>query len=126
MDGSFGYDHRKFKRVHRLIRQGKIPLATAIATEHLVTVLNHGDDVRYSPMQLKMREWAERNRRTWRRVLAPIPAPPIVKAPVMAVPEVVEMLSYGVGSGPGVDMYTPEVQRYEESVTWGGSGGIVI
>jgi len=39
------------------------------------------------------------------------------------LPEVVEAWSYGIGS---FDMRTPEVQRYEESVHYGGSGGMII
>lgn len=120
LDGSYGYDHRKYKRVQRLIKQGNVGLATAIVFDHVVNLLPDVEGIPYSETQLSAREWAKRNKAKWRKTLAPIPLPPQVKVPLMVVPEVVEAWSYATGS---YDMRTPEVQRYEESVTWSGSGG---
>jgi len=122
LDGSYGFDYRKYKRVRRLYDKGEIGMATAIVIDHVVEHVPI-DGVPYSDMQLRVRKWAEENKTKWRRTLAPLPLPPQVKAPLMLVPTVAEAWSYSKGS---YDMRTPEIQTYEESVTWGGSGGMVI
>lgn len=125
-DGSFGYDHRKFKRVQRAIRRGHHHITADVATGvvlDLVKTINQVEDIPYSDMQLKAREWAKKKRRTVQRLVAPLPLPQQVKVPLYVAPTVVEMWSHGVGS---YDLRTPSVQRYEESVTWGGSGGMII
>ena len=123
LDGSYGFDYRKFKRVRRLYKQQKVGLATAIVVDHVVNILPDVEGIPYSEMQLSAREWAKRNKAKWRRTLAPLPLPPVIKAPLMVVPSAVDAWSRATGS---YDMATPEVRRYEESVTWGGSGGQVI
>lgn len=120
LDGSYGFDYRKYKRVQRLIAKGDVGLASAIIIDHVVNLIPDKEGIPYSEMQLSAREWAKRNRTKWRRTLAPIPLPPVIKAPLMVVPEVVDAWSRATGS---YGMRTPAVQRYEESVTWGGSGG---
>lgn len=123
LDGAYGYDHRKYKRVRRLVKQGKVGLGTAVLLDHIVNLVPDVEGIPYSEMQLSAREWAKRNKQKWRRTLAPIPLPEVIKAPLMVVPNVVDAWSRATGS---YDMRTPEVQRYEESVTWGGSGGMQI
>ena len=125
-DGSFGYDHRKFKRVRREIRRGNNHVvASIIAAEVLdkIAQVKAVEDVPYSMLQLRARKWAERNRRRLQRLVAPLPIPSPVKVAVTATPTVVDMWSRGVGS---YDMRPPAVQRYEESVHFGGSGGRII
>lgn len=125
-DGSFGYDHRKFKRVQREIRRGNTHLGVGIATSFVldkVKQVQSVEEIPYSDGQLRARKWAETQRRRYRRLLAPLPLPQQVKAPLYVVPEVVEAWSYAMGS---YDLRTPEVQRYEESVHFGGSGGMII
>lgn len=125
-DGTFGFDYRKFKRAKRAHGRGQYHIVAGIAVNKLldlVSEVGRVEDVPYSNVQLKAREWARRNRRTLRRVSAPLPLPPVVKVPLYVVPEVVEAWSYATGS---YDMRTPEVQRYEESVHFGGSGGMII
>lgn len=123
LDGSYGIDTRRFNRVEREYRKGNVGLAVALATEHIVDHIDPVDNVPYSDLQLWLRDWSDRNRRRIRRTIALIPLPPQVKVPLYVLPEVAEMYSYSVGS---YDMRTPEVQTYEESVTWGGSGGMII
>jgi len=123
LDGSYGFDYRKYKRVRRLYDQGKVGMATAILVDHIVEHVPTVHGVPYSDMQLRVRKWARDNKAKWRRTLAPLPLPPVVKAPLMLVPTVAEAWSYATGS---YDMRTPEIQTYEESVTWGGSGPLVI
>ena len=122
MDGTFGYDHRKFKRVRRELKKGNVAMATAVVLDHVVPQMED-DSIPYSELQLKARKWAESKKRTLRRIVAPLPISPMAKTIVASTPNVVDMWSRGVGS---YDMRTPDVQRYEESVTWGGSGGMVI
>lgn len=125
-DGTFGYDHRKFKRAKRAHSRGQHHIVAGIATNQvldMVSKVGRVEEVPYSNTQLKAREWARRNRRTLRRVIAPLPLPPVVKVPLYVVPEVVEAWSYATGS---YDMRSPAVQRYEESVHFGGSGGMII
>lgn len=125
-DGSFGYDHRKYKRVRREIRRGNTHIVgELIALEVLdkLVQVQQIEDIPFSDMQLKAREWAKKKRRTVQRLVAPLPLPPAVKVVAYTAPTVVEMWSHGVGS---YDLRTPSVQRYEESVHWGGSGGMII
>jgi len=125
-DGTFGYDHRKFKRAKRAHSRGQHHIVASIVTNQVLDLVKPIEDVEeipYSDVQLKAREWAQKNKRTLRRVIAPLPLPPVIKVPLYVAPEVVEAWSYGTGS---YDMRTPEVQRYEESVHYGGSGGMII
>lgn len=125
-DGSFGYDHRKFKRFQRLAKRGELHAAVGIAVAHgldLVKEVNKVEEIPYSDAQLWVRRKAREHRRTWRAMVSALPLPPQVKVPLYAAPEVVEAWSYGTGS---YDMATPEIRRYEESVHWGGSGGMII
>lgn len=123
LDGSYGFDYRKYKRVRRLYKQGKTGMATAILVDHIVDNITSVDEIPYSEIQLKVRKWAKDTKQKWRRTLAPLPLPEQVKVPLMLVPTVAEMWSEATGS---YDMATPEVRRYEESVHYGGSGGRVI
>jgi len=123
LDGSYGFDYRKYKRVRRLYDKGEIGMASAILIDHIVANIESVDDIPYSEMQLKVRKWAKDTKTKWRRTLAPLPIPEQVKVPLMLVPTVAEMWSKATGS---YDMATPEVRRYEESVHFGGSGGRVI
>lgn len=123
IDGSYGYDHRKFRRLRRAIAKKQPMVVADIGANLLLDVIREistVEEVPYSDMQLRAREWGEKNRRRIKRVLAPLPLPPQVKVGVGILPEVAMAWSRGVGS---YDMYTPEIQRYEESVTFGGSGG---
>ena len=125
-DGSFGYDHRKYKRVRREIRRGNTYVAAGIIAEEVLdkmVQLQSVEDIPYSDMQLKAREWAKKNRRRVQRLVAPLPLPQPVKVAAYSAPVVVDMWSRGVGS---YDLRTPSVKRYEESVHWGGSGGMII
>ena len=115
-DGSYGYDHRKFKRVRRLIEQDKPGLATAVITQHLVDILDNSDKgIPYSDSQLAVREFVKTHRTRYRKAVAALPLPPVLKVPLMVAPEVANMYSYAVGS---YEMYTPEIQAYEDSVTF--------
>lgn len=115
-DGSYGYDHRKFKRVRRLIEQTKPGLATAVITQHLVDLLDNSDkEIPYSDSQLAVRDFVKTHRTRYRKAIAAMPLPPVLKAPLMVLPEVANMYSYAVGS---YEMYTPEIQAYEDSVTF--------
>lgn len=125
-DGAFGYDHRLFKRAKRAHSRGQHHVVADIAANVVfdkIKQINQIEDIPYSDMQLSAREWAKRNRRRIQRMVAPLPLPPQVKVVLYTAPTVVEMWSYGIGS---FDHRTPSVQRYEESVTWGGSGGMII
>lgn len=122
LDGSFGFDHRKFKRVRRELKKGNVAMATAVVLDHIIPQMED-DQIPYSDLQLKARKWAKDKKRTIRRLVAPLPISPTAKTILAATPNVVDMWSRGVGS---YDMRTPEVQEYEESVTWGGSGGRTI
>lgn len=125
-DGSFGYDHRKFKRVRRELKRGNHHIVGGIIASSVldkVKSIQSVEDIPYSDMQLSARRWAEKNRRRVQRITAALPLPSAVKVPLYAAPTVVEAWSYGVGS---YDMRTPQVKRYEESVHWGGSGGMII
>lgn len=116
-DGSYGYDHRKFRRVRRLIKQSKPGLATAVVTQHLVDLVDDSSkEIPYSDSQLAVREFVKQHRTRYRRAIAALPLPPVVKTPLMVLPEVANMYSYAVGS---YDMYTPEIQTYENSMTLG-------
>ncbi len=123
LDGSYGWDYRKYKRVRRLYDQGKVGMATALLVDHIVEHVPTVDGIPYSEMQLRVRRWAKENKAKWRRTLAPLPLPPAVKAPLMVLPTVADAWSRSTGS---YDMATPEVRRYEESVHFGGSGGRII
>lgn len=125
-DGAFGYDHRQFKRAKRAHSRGQHYIVADIATNVVfdkIKQITQIEDIPYSDMQLKAREWAKRNRRRVQRLVAPLPLPAPVKTALYAAPTVVEMWSYGTGS---YELRSPSVQRYEESVTWGGSGGMII
>lgn len=125
-DGSFGYDHRKFKRARRELKRGNYHIVGGIIAASVldkVKSIQSVEDIPYSDMQLSAREWAKRNRRRVQRLVAPLPLPAPVKVALYSAPTVVEMWSYGIGS---FDMRTPQVKRYEESVHWGGSGGMII
>ena len=125
-DGAFGYDHRQFKRAKRAHSRGQHHIVADIATNVVfdkIKQITQIEDIPYSDMQLKAREWAKRNRRRVQRLVAPLPLPAPVKTALYAAPTVVEMWSYGTGS---YELRSPSVQRYEESVTCGGSGGMII
>jgi hypothetical protein len=125
-DGSFGYDHRQFKRAKRAYSRGQHHVVADIAANVVfdkIKQINQIEEIPYSDMQLAARRWAEKNRRRVQRITAALPLPAQVKVPFYAAPAVVEMWSYGTGS---YDLRTPSVRRYEESVTWGGSGGMII
>lgn len=123
LDGSYGIDTRRFNRIQREYKKGNIGLSVALATEYIVDIIDPVEDIPYSDFQLWLRDWADRNRRRIRRIVSPLPLPPQVKVPLYVLPEVAEMYSYSLGS---FDMRSPDVQTYEESVTWGGSGGMII
>lgn len=122
MDGSVGYDHKRFKRVLREFNRGNNHVAVGLILDHLIPQTEDAD-IPYSEMQLAARKYAKKTQRTLKRVVTPLPIPSSAKVAIAATPTVVDMWSRGVGS---YDMRTPDVQRYEESVTFGGSGGMII
>jgi hypothetical protein len=123
MDGSVGYDHRKFKRVRKELTRGNTNIAVALVLDHVVPAKEDDGSIPYSDLQIAGQEWSRRNKKRLRRLVAPLPIPMPVKVAIGELPTVVDLWSRGVGS---YDMRTPEVQAYEESVTFGGSGGMII
>ncbi len=127
LDGSYGYDHRKFRRFRQAIRRNE-PLVVADISTGLVLdlVKGHGqeidEDIRSDRLK-GLEQWGLRWRRRAKRLVGPLPVPMPVKVPIAVAPELVIAYSRGVGS---YDMRTPDVQRYEESVHYGGSGGMII
>lgn len=127
LDGSYGYDHRKFRRLRQAIRKNK-PLVVADISTGLVLdfVKDHGpeidEDVRSDRLKA-LEQWGLRWRRRAKRIAGPLPVPMPVKVPLAVAPELAIAYSRGVGS---YNLRTPEVQTYEESVHWGGSGGMII
>jgi serine/threonine-protein kinase RIO1 len=116
----------KFKRVHRAIYQGKATVAAAGISDIVVSNLqgsNMDKEIPYSETQIAVQEWTERNRRRLNRVIAaaPVSTPVAVGAHVLLTGA--ELLSYAVGS---YDMATPEIRRYEESLTLSGMTSRVL
>ena len=80
VDGSFGYDHRKFKRVTRAIQQRKPSVAAVGMSDIVLSNLegtNDGKQIPYSETQIAVQEWTRRNRRRMQRLIAaaPVSAP---------------------------------------------------
>ena len=126
IDGSAGYDHRKFKRVHRAIYQDKARVAAAGISDIVVSNLqgsNVDKGIPYSETQIAVQEWTKRNRRRLNRVIAaaPVSTPVAVGAHVLLTGA--ELWSYAVGS---YDMATPEIRRYEESLVLSGMTSRVL
>lgn len=73
----------------------------------------------------QLEAWGKRWRRRAKRFVSipglPLPMP--AKVAISSLPELAVMYSKAVGS---YDLRTLGVQRYEESVHWGGSGGMII
>jgi hypothetical protein len=127
MDGSYGYDHRRFMRLRRAILKDKPVVVGDIAT-HLVLdfVKEYGEvevEFERSERLQALEDWGQKWKRTSKRLAAPLPMSVPIKLAVAVIPELAIAYSRGVGS---YDLRTPEVQRYEESVHFGGSGGMII
>ncbi len=127
MDGSFGYNHRRFTRFRRAVQQDQPLVVADIAAAHVLDLVKGHGEVELSferSERLKaLEEWGLRWRRRIKRVAPHLPLTTPVKVGVSILPEAAIMYSRGVGS---YDLRTPEVQRYEESVHFGGSGGMII
>lgn len=126
VDGYAGYDHRKFKRTSRAIHQRK-PVVAAVGMSDIVLSnlrdTNVGKEIPYSKGQIAIQEWTKRNRRRMQRLIAaaPVSTPVAVGATVLLT--AAELYSYAVGS---YDMATPEILRYEDSLTLSGMTTRVI
>ena len=126
IDGSAGYDHRKFKRVHRAIYQGKARVAAAGISDIVVSNLqdsNVDKEIPYSETQLAVQEWTKRNRRRMNRLIAAAPVSTPVAVGGHLLLTGAELWSYGVGS---YDMATPEIRRYEDSLVLSGMTSRVL
>ena len=123
MDGTYGYDHRRFKKVHNAIKRNKPQLAVVGVSDIVVRNLTEKKDIPYSEMQLDIRRKIKMRRSQIRRVIsaAPLTAPVAVGALLLLT--TAEMWTYAVGS---YDMYTPEIQRYEDSLILSGMTSRVI
>jgi hypothetical protein len=123
LDGTYGYDHRRFKKVHNAIKRDKPQVAAAGIADIVVRNLSETKDIPYSQVQLDLRRQIRKRRSQVRRVIsaAPVSAPVAVGA--MLLLTTAEMWTYAVGS---YDMYTPEIQRYEDSLTHSGMTSRVI
>lgn len=126
LDGSYGYNHRKFRRLRRAVERNQPVVVADIVANLLfdsITEISTVEDVPYSDMQLAARKWGEKWQRRIGRILAPLPLAGPVKVAAGTAPTMAIMWSKGVGT---YDLQTPEVRRYEESVYFGGSGGRII
>ncbi len=127
MDGTFGYDHRRFSRLRRAIRQNKPLVVGDIATNLVLDFAKaHGEvelEFERSERLQSLERWGKENRRRAKRIAGPLPIPMPAKLLLAVAPEVAIAYSRATGS---YDLRTPEVQRYEESVYFGGSGGRII
>ena len=98
-----------------------------IATSMVLDFASAHGEVELEFERSKQMQWLERQGKKWRRrakrIVGPLPIPVQAKVAIAALPEVAIAYSRAVGS---YDLRTPEVQRYEESVHWGGSGGRTI
>ena len=116
LDGSTKYHHPSGKRIKRGLTSGKANLVAIGASELITRNLSQKEDVPYSDFQLELRKNIRENRRTIRRVIAASPVSAPVGVGALLALTAAEMWTYAVGS---YDMYTPEIQRYEESMTIG-------
>lgn len=126
LDGSNSSMRSRFRRLRQAVRKNEPLVVADIASGLLldaVAEVGPKIDAPRSEALIAMEEWGKRNRRRVKRLMSAIPAPLPVKVGVALLPEAAILYSTGTGS---YDMRTPEVQRYEESVTWGGSGGMII
>jgi hypothetical protein len=114
-------------RLRRAILKDKPVVVGDIAT-HLVLdfVKEYGEvevEFERSERLQALEDWGQKWKRTSKRLAAPLPMSVPIKLAVAVIPELAIAYSRGVGS---YDLRTPEVQRYEESVHFGGSGGMII
>ncbi len=127
LDGSFGYDHRRFTRLRRAIRQNKPVVVADVATGLVLDFVKEHGEVELDFERSERLKWLEAQGKKWRRtskrLVAAVNLPLPAKVVLAVAPEIAIAYSRGVGS---YDHRTPEVQRYEESVHWGGSGGMII
>jgi hypothetical protein len=126
LDGSYGYNHRKFRRLRQAVRKNEPLVVADITTGLVLDIVSEVQPVMDAPRSeriVALEEWGKRNRRRMKRLVAPTPLPVPVKVAVAVLPDVAVAYSRATGS---YDMRSPEVQRYEESVHWGGSGGMII
>lgn len=126
VDGRAGYDHRKFKRVHRAIYQDKARVAAVGMSDIVLSNLsgtNDGKQIPYSQTQIAVQEWSRRNRRRMQRLIAAAPVSTPVAVGATMVLTGAELWSYAVGS---YDMATPEIRDYEDSLTLSGMTTRVI
>lgn len=116
LDGTTDYHHASGKQIKRGLTNAK-PHLVATGISNLITRnLSERDGIPYSDFQLELRRNIQNNRRMLRRVIsaAPVTAPIAVGGLMLLTAS--EMWTYAVGS---YDMYTPEIQTYEESLTLG-------
>lgn len=116
LDGTTDYHHPSGRQIKRGITNAR-PLLVASGVSNLITRnLSESEDIPYSDFQLELRRNIQERRRMIRRIIsvAPISAP--VGVGLMVALTAAEMWTYAVGS---YDMYTPDIQRYEESMTIG-------
>lgn len=126
VDGYAGYDHRKFKRTSRAIHQRKPTVAAVGMSDIVLSNLrdtNVGKEIPYSEAQIALQEWVKRNRRRVRGLISALPLSKPVAVGAMGLLTAAELYSYAVGS---YDMATPEILRYEDSLTLSGMTTRVI
>jgi hypothetical protein len=80
-------------------------------------------DIPYSEWQLDMQDWTRKNRRRLQGLIRAAPVSTPVAVAAIGGLTAIELLSYAVGS---YDMATPEILRYEESLTLSGMTSRVI
>ena len=116
LEGTTGYHHPSGKKIKRGLTSDRPDLVAIGTSDLIIRNLSEKQDVPYSDFQLELRRRIQENRRTIRRLIGVMPTSAPVGVGALLVLTAAEMWTYAVGS---YDMYTPEIQRYEESLTLG-------
>ena len=123
IDGTAGYHHPSAKKIHRGISHGKPELVAGGIATIATRNLRERKGVPYSDFQLELRKTIQQRRSQTRRLISAAPVSTPIAVGALLVLTAAEMWTYAVGS---YDMYTPEIQRYEESLTFSGMTSRVI
>jgi len=116
LEGTSDYHHPSGKQIKRGLTNGR-PELVAHGVSNLITRnLSEKPGIPYSDFQLELRRSIQGRRRMIRRIIAAAPVSGPIGVGAMLALTAAEMWTYAVGS---YDMYTPEIQRYEDSLTLG-------
>lgn len=116
LEGTSDYHHPSGKQIKRGLTNAR-PQLVATGVSNLITRnLSERSGVPYSDFQLELRESIQNRRRMIRRIISAAPVSAPIGVGALLALTAAEMWTYAVGS---YDMYTPEIQTYEESLTLG-------